>query len=171
MPTTPRLVLPYPAPTAPADVPADIQALATGIDVAATVAQGTLAARPAPSTMGRLYMVQGDATAANNGILWWDTGSTWVRVRQTVKWGGVTDTGAVSWGSGDWTPSRTGSGVYLITFTPAFANAPAVLAAPYGTASISAAIVSALSASTCTVSLFNSAGAFDAYWTFQAIGP
>src|SRR4051812_36545283 len=32
MPNTPRLALPYPAPTAAADVPADIQALATALD-------------------------------------------------------------------------------------------------------------------------------------------
>ena len=41
-------------------------------------AQGTLAARPAAGTEGRIYTVVGDATASNNGRQYYDTGSTWV---------------------------------------------------------------------------------------------
>lgn len=42
--------------------------------------QGALAARPAAGLRGRVYVVQGDPTESNNGIVWWDTGSTWLPV-------------------------------------------------------------------------------------------
>lgn len=40
MPTTPKLALPYPAPTDPADVPADMNALATRLDAVTGAASG-----------------------------------------------------------------------------------------------------------------------------------
>ena len=42
------------------------QLLAEALDNDCETGQGTLAERPAAKTRGRLYMVQGDATAANN---------------------------------------------------------------------------------------------------------
>lgn len=72
MPTTTRLALPYPAST---DSPAgytQIQNLANALDNAAIdLAEGTLAARPAPSIRGRWYY------ATDVAILYRDSGSTW----------------------------------------------------------------------------------------------
>lgn len=47
---------------------------------AAMYGQGILASRPAAGKAGRFYMVIGDSTAANNGILWYDNGSGWTQV-------------------------------------------------------------------------------------------
>lgn len=70
--TTSRLALPYPVSTDPADVPADLLALANKLDpLAAVFAQGTLAARPAAAVPGRLYY---DTTTP---ALWYDTGTAW----------------------------------------------------------------------------------------------
>jgi hypothetical protein len=77
---TPRLSLPVPAESDPADVPADIGRLATALDGAALVTQGTLAQRPAAAIPGRMHFVQGDAAPGNNGVLWWDTGTAWLAV-------------------------------------------------------------------------------------------
>lgn len=40
--------------------------------------QGTLAARPAPGTVGRFYTVVGDSTAPNNGRQFYDNGTAWI---------------------------------------------------------------------------------------------
>lgn len=53
--------------------------------LAAIFGQGTRAARPAAGTTGRFYMVTGDGTAANNGLLFYDTGGTWVLIGQVVE--------------------------------------------------------------------------------------
>lgn len=86
--TTPRLGLPYPGLTdGPdgADVPYWVQALAEAVDNAALYSEGILASRPTstagvPGIEGRFYYVIGDATPANNGILWLDYGTGWVAV-------------------------------------------------------------------------------------------
>jgi hypothetical protein len=67
-------------PTDPDKLSADIQALAVALDSDVVGNQGTLAARPAASLRGNIYVVQGDATPANNNVAWWDTGSTWIAI-------------------------------------------------------------------------------------------
>jgi hypothetical protein len=58
MPNTPNLALPYPTPTNPADIPADIQALATSVDTKLGAAGTTL---PATPTDGQEFYLFGDA--------------------------------------------------------------------------------------------------------------
>lgn len=87
MPNTPRLSLPFPASSDPADVPADIEELATSLDQAVVYGQGTFAARPvstvgSPGIPGRLYR------ASDTGLIFWDTGTAWVEV--TLADGAVT---------------------------------------------------------------------------------
>jgi hypothetical protein len=65
----------------PADAPtisAWSEALANQLDNDVEIKRGKLSERSAPSLFGRLFYVEGDATAANNGILWLDLGATWV---------------------------------------------------------------------------------------------
>lgn len=75
---TARRLLPFPKATDAPAVTADIQALATALDNDVEIHQGKLSERPAAALSGRMYLVQGDATPANNGIIWTDNGSTWV---------------------------------------------------------------------------------------------
>lgn len=87
---TSRLKLPYPEGNDAADVPSDVRNLALSIDKAAIVSQGTLAQRPistvsSPGINGRFFYVTGDPTAANNGILWFDTGSGWSAVNSNIN--------------------------------------------------------------------------------------
>ena len=71
MPTTPRLDLPYPTSSDPADVPADILALAAKLDtVSPSDAQGAIAARPAPGTAGRYFTDSTGVTYRDNGSVW-----------------------------------------------------------------------------------------------------
>ena len=86
---TARLHLPVPADLDPADVPADIGRLSTALDTAALTGQGTLASRPAPGTPGNLYTVVGDPAPANNGIVWWDTGTAWLAVGAAARLAGT----------------------------------------------------------------------------------
>jgi len=80
---TTRRSLPYPKTTDAPKVATDMEALAEALDNDVEGGQGTLAARPgAPYTRGRLYVVQGDTTTANNGIVWWDNGTNWIAVTQ-----------------------------------------------------------------------------------------
>lgn len=77
MPVQPgRLALPYPASTAAADVPADIQAICAALETAAPTIyrQGTAAARGAAGTAGKWYF------ATDTGVLSYDNGTTWVDV-------------------------------------------------------------------------------------------
>lgn len=76
MPETARLALPYPAGTDPADVPADLGALATALDSVAIDDQGLFADRPVstpgtPGIRGRFYW------ATDQGILYRDHGTGW----------------------------------------------------------------------------------------------
>lgn len=76
--TTARRKLIFPKATDAPKVTTDIEGLANQLDNDVEGGQGTLAARPAAALRGRVYMVQGDPTPANNGVLWWDTGATWI---------------------------------------------------------------------------------------------
>lgn len=77
---TSRLALPYPVGTQAADVPTDMAALATALDIAVIYGQGVLASRPAFGIQGRLYM----ATDTSPQTLYYDTGSSWVGVNGTL---------------------------------------------------------------------------------------
>lgn len=46
---------------------------------------GTLAARPAAGTANRIYIVRGDSTTQNNGLVYADNGSAWVLVGQSLR--------------------------------------------------------------------------------------
>jgi hypothetical protein len=101
MSLTTRLKLPYPELTdGPdgADVPYWMKALAVSLDTAALDDQGILANRPvssapSPGVKGRYYMVKGDSTPANNGILWRDNGLGWDMISH-VGSGTIVDTRA-----------------------------------------------------------------------------
>ena len=77
MAETPRLKLPYPVDTDPADAPHDISALALALDggtgqpAVAMDLQGLLNARPAPGVPGRYYW------ATDQGTLYRDDGAAW----------------------------------------------------------------------------------------------
>ena len=65
--------------TDPADVPADMLALANVLDPKTAVfVQGTAAPRPAAGTAGRVYY------ATDTGVLSYDTGSAWLTVAGTA---------------------------------------------------------------------------------------
>jgi hypothetical protein len=73
--TTSRLALPVPNPNDPADVPADMLALANALDPkTSTFLHGTAASRPAAALTGRWYL------ATDTGVLAYDTGSAWLTV-------------------------------------------------------------------------------------------
>jgi hypothetical protein len=79
-PTSPRFAAPRYADADAADFAAAVNPVIDALDLAAMQGQGILSARPAAAHQGRFYMVQGDGTPANNGIVWWDTGSGWLAV-------------------------------------------------------------------------------------------
>lgn len=73
--TTTKLALPYPTPSDPNNVPADIQRLANAVDaIAASRAEGTAAARPAAGVSGRIY------TATDTSAVFYDTGTAWIQL-------------------------------------------------------------------------------------------
>jgi hypothetical protein len=75
-----RRLLPFIKPT---DAPAINEwgnLLTAALDNDVEGGQGKLSERPAAALRGRVWMVQGDAVAANNGVVWWDTGATWVSI-------------------------------------------------------------------------------------------
>lgn len=79
MPTTPRWALRYPAGSDPADVPTSMQNLAEDLDGVAFDDQGALASRPtstpgSPGKRGRYYF------AIDEGVLYRDTGTSWVGI-------------------------------------------------------------------------------------------
>jgi hypothetical protein len=51
----------------------------------AQVLGGTLAARPSAGTAKRLYVVSGDGTASNNGLVYYDNGTAWTLVGQSLR--------------------------------------------------------------------------------------
>lgn len=60
--------------------------LAAALDNDVEAKKGKLSERPATGVgvglFGRLFYVEGDATAENNGIWWFDTGTTWLALNQ-----------------------------------------------------------------------------------------
>lgn len=74
MPNTPRLNLPYPPPTATADVPRDVEALALALDSVSMFGWGDLAERPAPGTEGRRYF------AVDERREYLDIGAEWIPI-------------------------------------------------------------------------------------------
>lgn len=60
------------------------EALVAQLDNDVEGGQGTLAGRPVAALRGRVWVVQGDATEANNGIVWWDTGATWIALNAAL---------------------------------------------------------------------------------------
>lgn len=50
------------------------------VEIGTRVATGTLAARPTTFTGNRLYVVTGDSTSSNNGLMFFDTGTAWQQV-------------------------------------------------------------------------------------------
>lgn len=79
------------------------EALAAQLDNDVEGGQGKLSERPAASLRGRIFVVQGDATAANNGIVWWDTGASWLAVNLPAN--GQTYSAKVERTSGEYEPS------------------------------------------------------------------
>jgi hypothetical protein len=76
MPTTPRLILPYPSLSSAADVPADMGALAAALDAAVDYRLGTLATRPAnPGHQAVLHWATDTHVLSFwDGAAWWDIG-------------------------------------------------------------------------------------------------
>lgn len=82
----------------------------------------------------------------------------------------VASTGAISEGTG-FTVNKTGTGVYVITFSPAFSDTPAVTPVVAQSGAL-AAIVTSNSPSAATVVTVNSSiVAADLGFHFHAIGP
>jgi hypothetical protein len=82
--TTARRKLLFPKSTDAPKVTTDIEGLANQLDNDVEIKTGTLAARPGPSLFGKMYYVTGDATVANNGILWLDLGASWTVANSTA---------------------------------------------------------------------------------------
>jgi hypothetical protein len=99
MPNTPNLALPYPTPTAPADIPADIQALATSVDTKLGAAGTSL---PTSPTDGQEFFYVADDA---NGVIWhlrYRAAST-----SSHKWEWVGGTNLLTPLSGDLSTSST----------------------------------------------------------------
>lgn len=72
---TPRLALPYPDESDPADVPVDLVNLANKLDGGVTAyGQGTASQRPVAGVQGRLWY------STDTGVVSWDTGAAWVTI-------------------------------------------------------------------------------------------
>jgi hypothetical protein len=124
---TARRLLSFLLTTDPPEIHSAAELLANQLDNDVEGGQGKLSERPAAKLRGRVYVVEGDATAANNGIIWWDNGTTWVALNRSVQvqsgsprpflsWGNVDVTGTVKGGSGDFTVSKVGTGKYEIVW-------------------------------------------------------
>lgn len=180
-----------------------IRALIAVLDAkTAVISSGTLAARPAstvgtPGVVDRFYYVTGDATPANNDILWRDTGTGWVAINPKDHYtkteadallagrvrsndatprevrGSVNADGSAANSSGSgWSTSHTASsGIYTVTFATAFGAVPSVT---LGLAHTDARIGTNGfgSASSIEIRTRNSAGALtDLPFSFIATGP
>lgn len=90
--------------------------------------------------------------------------------RTVLLWGGVTSTGTILHvGSGDWTPSRTSAGTYVITTSTTF-SVFALPVAALDFSNIGQIASYPLSSTTFGVSTYNSAGALtDLSWNFIAV--
>lgn len=80
MANTPVKSWPYPLESDVPDVASDIHALALALDNVPNCWAGTLAGRASVTTQtaGDFYLVIGDSTPTNNGVLWTWNGSAWV---------------------------------------------------------------------------------------------
>jgi hypothetical protein len=125
---TARRKLPFIKPTDAPKISELSELLANALDNDVEGGQGTLAERPAAKLRGRIWMVQGDATEANNGNIWWDTGAIWVQLNTVqqgagsqsfLSWGQVFATGEVAAGSGDFTVAKVAgpAGRYEVKWT------------------------------------------------------
>lgn len=108
---TARRSLPYLETTDPPVVHEALKLLAEKLDNDAETGQGTLAERPAAALRGRIWVVQGDSTEANNGVVWWDTGSTWIALATPFVVGST----LVNFGSGEWKSGETRNAAMTLT--------------------------------------------------------
>jgi hypothetical protein len=92
---TARRLLQFYKPTDAPTLSAWSEALANQLDNDVEGGQGKLSERPPAKLRGRVFVVQGDATEANNGIVWWDTGATWLAVNHQVGAGPTVTTPGV----------------------------------------------------------------------------
>jgi len=81
-----RRKLPFLLTTDSPEIHAAAEALCAALDNDVEIKTGKLSERPAASLFGRLFYVQGDVTAANNGIIWLDLGATWTAVNSPGEW-------------------------------------------------------------------------------------
>jgi hypothetical protein len=100
--------------------------------------QGVLTSRPvstpgSPGIRGRYYFVTGDTDTTQNGRLWRDYGTGWLEIGKLFQRvaGVIASDGSRVRGVG-FTVTHPTAGVYVITFSPAFANPPIVHATPIG---------------------------------------
>lgn len=94
MSTTPKWGLHYPQGTDIPDVPYWMNLLATDLDDVAKYTQGLLAARPAATTSGKLYLATDDTTGGKDGTLYRSDGTNWValagaQIPQCKVWNSV----------------------------------------------------------------------------------
>jgi hypothetical protein len=74
---TTRRHLPFLKPTDPPSISLAGEQLTTALDNDVELKTGKLSERPPASLFGKMFYVQGDATAINNGVLWVDLGTVW----------------------------------------------------------------------------------------------
>jgi hypothetical protein len=110
---TARRELTYPIPADAPTISKAFETLANQLDSDVVGGQGKLSERPAAKLRGNIYVVQGDAIAANNGIVWWDTGATWLAVN-------LPGTGQAYAGVRTYTKAEAEAGVVTSTLRPAF---------------------------------------------------
>jgi hypothetical protein len=102
---TTKYQLPFPLPSDNNDVPADMQALANAIDgIIAGFSSGTLANRPV-STAGSPGIQDRYFYATDNGLLYRDTGTSWVTIG--AQFGQAGDTSTLAFGGA---PALGGTG-------------------------------------------------------------
>lgn len=83
---TARRLLKFLLTTDPPSFHENLELLCNQLDNDVEILTGKLSERSVAKLFGRLFYVQGDATEANNGIVWIDLGATWVALN-----GGLTD--------------------------------------------------------------------------------
>jgi hypothetical protein len=186
-PNTTRLGIPQYEDSEPAAFSTQVNAISKKVDEkAVTWLEGTLAARPAAGVKGRLYFVVGDATEANNGLLFQDTGTEWREintVRQSpqatpqqtiVSWGRISSEGAIEAGSGDFTVTKAGTGLYEVKWSKAKSSGNyAVVVTPYNAFGY-LAVADSITVNGFTVGAFlltNSAEARSIPFSFVVLSP
>ena len=81
--------LPYPLKGDPDTIAPDIKALAEALDLdLSLITTDTLAKRPSFGIKSRVFIVSGD-TAANNGLIFIDTGGAWIAVNGNIREGQI----------------------------------------------------------------------------------